>query len=282
MTKPAITVISDLDIQDGSSIDGHFKFMCDRGTTMAGFRDLIKAGHVQISTRLVWLLVGNSQILVSKHISPMGQIKKLVNTIIKVYPLSVQKIVVAGVLPRPDREVELEPEVKHMNKGLAQGVQELKRFHHVGKRVTYEAVQKLFLEWFKYCNISTGQAAVMIRIVQPKDRFFIGGTPKLNLVGLYHLKSYMLQYFGILKGINSWTGIPTVSEHREMQEMKRAAWLKAHDDTVLVHSQVCGHGTHSDLDDTDVEDELEAGSVEVDLRRVVVGEEVMAEVSRGD
>ena len=46
--------------------------------------------------------------------------------------------------------MELEPEVKYMNKGLAQGVQKLKRFHHVGKRVTYEAVQKLFLERFKY------------------------------------------------------------------------------------------------------------------------------------
>ena len=83
----------------------------------------------------------------------------------------------------------------------------------MGKQVTYEAVQKLFLEWFKYCDISTGQAAVMIRIVMPKDQFFIAGKPKLNLVGLYHLKSYMLQYFGILKGINSWTGIPTVLEH---------------------------------------------------------------------
>ena len=155
--------------------------------------------------------------------------------------------------------MELEPEVKYMNKGLAQGVQELKRFHHVGKRVTYEAVQKLFLERFKYCDISTGQAAVMIRIVQLKDRFFIAGTPKLNLVGLYHLKSYMVQYFGILKGINSWMGIPTVLEHREMQEMKRAAWLRAHDDMVLVQPDVCGSGTHSDSGDTDVEDKLETG-----------------------
>ena len=65
--------------------------------------------------------MGNSQIPVSKHISPVGQIKKLVNTIIKVYLLSVHKIVVAGVLPQSDHEVELEPEVKYMNKGLAQG-----------------------------------------------------------------------------------------------------------------------------------------------------------------
>ena len=99
MMKPAITVISDMDIQDGSLIDGHFKFVCDRGTTMAGFRDLIKTGDMQITTWLVWLLVGNSQIPVSKHISPVGQIKKLVNMIFKVYLLSVHKIVVAGVLP---------------------------------------------------------------------------------------------------------------------------------------------------------------------------------------
>ena len=120
----------------------------------------------------------------------------------------------------------------------------------------------------------------MIRIVQLKDRFFIAGTPKLNLVGLYHLKSYMVQYFGILKGINSWMGIPTVLEHREMQEMKRAAWLRAHDDMVLVQSDVCGSGTHSDSGDTDVEDKLETRTVEVDLRRVVVGEEVMGQTDR--
>ena len=46
MTKLAITVISDMDIQDGSSIDSHFKFVCNHGTTMAGFRDLIKTGDV--------------------------------------------------------------------------------------------------------------------------------------------------------------------------------------------------------------------------------------------
>ena len=56
--------------------------------------------------------------------------------------------------------------------------------------------------------------------------------------------------------------------------------MRAHDDTVLVQPEVCGSGTHSDLGDTDVEDELETMTVEADLRRVVVGEEVRGQTDR--
>ena len=200
--SPEVTFISDLEIVDGSAMDQHFKFVCERGMTMAIFHAMIKDGEVQINTRIVWLLVGNCQIPISKHISLVGQIKKLVNTLVKMYPLSVHRVVVSGVLSRPDREVELEKDVKDMNCGLSQGVQDLKRHQHLGRRVCYEPVQRIFLEPFKYCDLVTSQTATMVQVVQPKDRYFVAGTPKLNLVGLYHLKSFILQKLNILQGVN--------------------------------------------------------------------------------
>ena len=190
------------------------------------------------------MLVGNCQILISKHAGPVGLTKKLVNTIIKAYPLLVHKIVVGGILPRMDWEVELEADVKDMNKGMAQAVQKLKRYHHVGKWVEYLPVHKIFLEHFQYCDLQTGQSAMTVRVVRPKDRYFVQGTPKLNLVGLYHLKSYLLQSLGVLEGINSWTGIPKVREHPEMQAIKRQAWIKAHvEGTGMVEAEMESEGT---------------------------------------
>ena len=54
------------------------------------------------------------------------------------------------------------------------------------------------MERYKYCHLSTAQTVTMVWVVQPKDKFFVAGMPKLNLVGLYHLKSYVLQHVGIL------------------------------------------------------------------------------------
>ena len=104
---------------------------------MLGIWQLIKEHVAEIRMATIWLLVGNCQIPRSRHWSPVNQLKKLVNTIVKVYPLSVGKIWVGGVLPRSDREVEQEVEVKAMNKGFAQAVQDLKRYFHLGKRVEF-------------------------------------------------------------------------------------------------------------------------------------------------
>ena len=108
---------------------------------MAGFRSMIWNQEVQVLTQILWLMVGNCQIPISEHISPVGQMQKLINTIIKSYPLSIQKIVVSWVLPCPDWEVELENEVKKMNQGIVQAIQELKQYHHVGNHVMYDATQ---------------------------------------------------------------------------------------------------------------------------------------------
>ena len=52
--RPVVTLITDLDVQDGATLDKYFQFIYERGTTMLGMRQLIKE-HV-----IVWLLVGNS------------------------------------------------------------------------------------------------------------------------------------------------------------------------------------------------------------------------------
>ena len=251
--EPSVTVITDIDLQDDASLDKHFRFHYERGTTMLGLRTMIRDHQIEIYTKLVWLQVGNCEIPLSKHVSPVNQLKKLVSVIIRTCPLLVWKIYVAGILPRPDREVELEQDVRQANRGFAQAVQDLKKHHHVGRRVVFVQVYWLFLEKFKFCDLTTGQKAAMTRIVKPVDRFFVAGTPKLNLVGKYHLKSYMLQYMDVLEGVNSWSGIPVVEEPEELQKQKKQAWL-------LAHSQALGAVEQSsavldESDDTDVEDE---------------------------
>lgn len=139
----------------------------------------------------------------------------MVNTIVKVYPLSVGKIWVGGVLPRSDREVELEVEVKAMNKGFAQAVQDLKRYFHLGKRVEFVPTHQLFLERYKYCDLVMDQDAVSTRKVKPLDCYFVPGTPTLNLVGKYHLKSYLLQTAEVLHGVNTWQGVGTLKNQRK-------------------------------------------------------------------
>ena len=250
-----VTLITDLDVQDGATLDKYFQFIYERVTTMLGMRQLIKEHAVEVCTVIVWLLVGNCQIPISRHWSPVNQLKKLINTIVKVYPLSVGKIWVAGVLPRADREVQLEAEVKAMNKGFAQAMQDLKRYFHLGKRVEFIPTHQLFLERYKYCDLVTDQDAVMTRIVKPLDRYFVPVTPTLNLVGKYHLKSYLLQTVDVLNGVNSWQGVRNVQELEEMRQQKRLAWLRAHEQQQGVP---CLRLSVLDTDlDTELEDEVE-------------------------
>ena len=185
----------------------------------------------------------------------MNQLKKLINTIVKVYPLLVGKIWVAGVLPRVGREVELEAVVKAMKNSFAQAVQDLKRYFHLGKRVEFVPTHWLFLERYKYCDLVTGQDAVMTRIVKPLDRYFVPGTPTLNLVGKYHLKSYLLQTADVLHGVNLWQGVGNVQEPEEMRQQKRLSWLRAHEQQQGV---LCLRLSVVDTDlDTELEDEVE-------------------------
>ena len=59
-TRPVVTLIMDLDVQDGATLDKYFQFIYERGTTMLGMWQLIKEHVVEVRTAIVWLLVGNS------------------------------------------------------------------------------------------------------------------------------------------------------------------------------------------------------------------------------
>ena len=251
--RPVVTVFTDLEITNGSSLDEQLIVNYHRGTTMAGFRTMVKDMELTLSTRILWLVVGNCQIPLSLHVSPVSQMKKLVNTILKVYPLTVHKIYVGAVLPRADREAELETDVIEMNSGLARAVNELKRHHHTGQRVEFVPLHKLFLERYKFIDLITGKMASLVRVRRPLDRYFIPGTMKLNLVGKYHLKSFLLQEAGVVMDINSWRGVPNIIEPREMQDQKRLAWIMAH---ASPERSVLGE-VDVDTSGTDVEDERE-------------------------
>ena len=100
-------------------------------------------------------------------------------------------------------------------------------------------------------DFATGLITHQIRVVKPMDCYFVAGTAQLNPVGLAHLKSYVLQFLGVLKGVNTWSGIPVRAELRHIQYQKCQAWLKAH-----------GVSNARDMlqqdqdEDTDVEDEV--------------------------
>ena len=256
VTKPELTVLTDVEIQDGTSLDAHLQVHYERGTTMAGFWSMIKDMQITIRTSLVWLQVGNCQIPFApiRHVSPVNQLKKLVTLLIKMYPLTIKRVYVASVLPRADHEAELENDIMEFNRGLSQAVRELKRYDKLGKWVVFVPVHCIFLERYKYVNLSTGQLAHMVRIVKPLERYFMVGTPKLNPVGKYHLKSFMLQMAGVLTEVNSWVEMPQVVDHPEMQKQKKQAWVKAREyplqEEETVHSSVS-----LDDQDTDLEDE---------------------------
>ena len=75
------------------------------------------------------------------------------------------------------------------------------------------------------------------------------GKPDLNPVGLYHLKSHVIQTVGIMSGINTWMDIPDRFEPKEIMDQKKAAWMMARGEAQSV-------STLSILpdSDTDVED----------------------------
>ena len=110
----------------------------------------------------------------------------------------------------------------------------------------------------------------MIRVVRPTDRYFVPGTLQLNAVSKYHLKSYLLQYVGILDGVNTWSHLPLVQEHPDLQYQKKAAWLKAHGvgSMKVMEADVMVEDVGMDLEEevvveTDL-DEMEAGACAVE------------------
>ena len=141
-------------------------------------------------------------------LSAKNQMKKMVLELIKQWGTKISKIWIGTLFHRPDREVELEGSLWKMNSAFAGAVKDLRNHAHEKKRVEFLVVHKLFLERFCYVDILTGHEACHLWIIKPTSTHFVAGSRDLNPVGLYHLKSYILQVVGVLQQVNTWTGIP--------------------------------------------------------------------------
>ena len=106
---------------------------------MAGLREKITKREVTINCAIVVLLIGNNQIPWGPNLGPRAQMKKLIQAIFTTYGRKVRKIWVGTVIPRPNREVELEDEVSKINIGFSKAAKDMKRHTFEAKRVEYLA-----------------------------------------------------------------------------------------------------------------------------------------------
>ena len=246
-----ITLITDIQLNDFSPMDKYFQTVCIPNCAMTQWQRMIRKREFQIKCELVWIMVGNSELPFPCDLSAINQMRKLIMCIIGKSSRKFAKIVVGSVLPRLDKEVQLEQQVMDMNLGFSAAVKDLRRNQPLAKNVEWLPVHKLFLERYEFVDFGSGLITHQIRIRKPIDRYFVPGMAKLNPVGLAHLCSYVLQTLGILTGVNTWSGIPVRMEPREIQEEKCRAWLKAQGISTAQDVVGVDHGDS----DTDVEDE---------------------------
>ena len=228
MDMQKVTIISDLDVCYFISLDKYFQFIFKEGWSMSDACQEIHDGTVVIKTMHVVLLMGNQQVPMPMKLSPVNQMRKLVQGIFVKYGRRIEKIYVGTVFLHPDREVEMEVPIKQINKGFASAVRGSHNHNFEKKRVSYFQLHKLFLERFRYVDVLTGHDANHLRVVKPVSTYFQPGTSSLNALGHYHIKSYILQYLGVLEGVNSWDGIPDRHEPKEIRDQKKAAWMATH------------------------------------------------------
>ena len=247
-----VTVLTDVVFGDHTELDKYFQIIYSPDSTMADWKRMIRDKTVVIKCPIVALFVGNAQLPFPDDVSPSAQMKKLLLCLWETYEDKVKKVVVFTGLPRPDKETELETQIKLMNGGFYKSVREIKRFYPVARNTGVMPIHRLFLERYEYFDFTKGRTVYMVRIVKPVSRYYTPGTRKLNPVGLYHLRSHVLQELGLASNISSWEGMPTRMEPLEIQEDKRRAWLKTQNyeqEQLAMEEEVQG--------DTDVEDEAQ-------------------------
>ena len=267
-----ITVLANLPFADHTPLDTYFQTIYCPDTSMSACKRMVKDEVITIKCKLVVLLVGNAQVPFPQNLSPAAQLKKvpfpqnlspaaqlkkLVQAIWDKYSKKIKKVIVLTVLPQLDRESELEEEIKTINAGFMRAVWELKRFSPGGnaKNTGLLPAHRLFLEQYEYFDFSRGSTAYQIRVIKPVSCNYINGGPRLNKVGLYQLRSYVLQEIGILTGVNSWDGIPVKRQPEEVQKDLCKAWLKVQ--SVLDQEKELERQELSEGGETEVEDEFE-------------------------
>ena len=68
-------------------------------------------------------------------------------------------VLICSVLPRPDKETELENEMRIMNIGYAKAAREPRKHYPIAANTAMLSPPKLFLERFKYFDFGTGHTA---------------------------------------------------------------------------------------------------------------------------
>ena len=225
-----VTLLTDLPLADHTDLDKHIQMVMIPRITLMEWRDRLKNKLIQIKAENVWLAVGNSQISWNPDSSPCSQMKKLIFCVINSAGRKLKSIVVTSIIPRPDHEVLLEDDVRRVNIQFQDAVKEANKARNMLRKtkVLFIPTHKLFLENYRYFDFATAKVVTQTRIIKPHNKYFVTGTPQLNPVGLYHLRSYVLKRLHVLgDDVNSWVGVPLREEPPELQREKKAAWAKA-------------------------------------------------------
>ena len=151
-----------------------------------------------------------------------------------------------NIIAWPDKEVELEEEVKSLNNAFYKAVREIRKFYPNAHNTGVMPMHRLFLERYEYFDFGMGHTAYHLRVIKLVSLYFANGGPNLNKVGLYHLRSYVLQELGFLSGVNSWEGLQNKREPEEIQENKRAVWLQTRE---AARVQELDNSVETDLED---------------------------------
>ena len=267
-----ITVLTDVKLVDYTTLDQYFQVEYYGKVSLREWRNMLKNGLVKIKCDVVWVLTGASDLPWNHQFSRENQVRKLIHAIIHHAGRKLKAVYMSGVIPRPDKELALEHEIKDFNAAINSVVKDMRKNSSALKntKLVYLAVQRLFLERFSYFDMNTGKDAVIVRILRPVDRYFGMDRKTLNNIGLYHLKSFFLVQIGILdRDSNSWTGMVKRKEPVDVREAKKEAFMKTQQGRF---EEV----EHFDMD-TDVEDD-QAPPVfiqvkEGDQRRVILRDE---------
>ena len=156
MNTQRITLITDTQLQDFTPMDKHFQIIYIQDCSMTQLWKMLKEKKVSIKCDVVWLMTGNSQLPLPCDLSPINQMRKLIMCIIAKSGRKIAKLVVGSVLPRPDKEVQLEQQIIDMNAGFHSAVKDLRHNMPLARNVIWLPVHKLFLERFQFVDFATG------------------------------------------------------------------------------------------------------------------------------
>ena len=201
-----VTVLTDVVLNDHSDYDKYFQFVYQPGAKILEWRNMLKDRDIRLKCDVVWIMIGQAELPIKGEFSLTNQMKKLVHDLTNYAGRKLRHIYIGVVLPRPDKEVEWENNIRDLNEGFALAARDLRRHGQRTRNVTWMPLQHLVLERYKYFESNQGHVVSYLRIVKAVDRYFqkVGEEYKLNAVGLQHVRAYFLKAAGFLTGVSMW------------------------------------------------------------------------------